>query len=646
MFESIRKHAKGLMFLLLLLVIPSFILVGIDRNYFSSPSPVVARVDGHDITQAEWDNAHRQQSDRLRAQMPDIDAKLLDSPATRYVMLENLVRERVLLAAARSMRLMTSDTSLARALQAMPEIAELRKEDGSLDIAAYRVLVGRQGLTPEGFEASVRQQLSANQVMESLRDSAFGSPAQTQQAFDALLQRREIQIARFDAADFVDQITPTDDNLETYYKAHTDAFQQSEQAKVEYLVLDLDTVKKDIHVSEDDLRSYYEENKDRFTTKEERRASHILINASQDSSAENRAQAKAQAQALLEQVRKNPNSFAEVAKKSSQDPGSASSGGDLGFFATGAMVKPFEEAVFSLKKGDISDVVESDFGYHIIHLTDIKEARVPSFEEQRLTLEADLRQQQAQAKFAEVAETFSNAVYEQPDSLQGAAESLGLEIQTEAGITRTPQPQHTGALAHQGFLQALFQSETLQGKNNTEAIEIGPNLMAAGRVVEYQPAMLLPLEQVKEQVRTLYIAEQSAQLARQAGQAQLDAWRAGPQDAADKEKALSEAIIIARGDQTSGQPLSIINAALQAPIDSLPVWEGVDLGAQGYAVIKINQVMEREPHPQEQQKEIQEMEQQQYAQVWHSAEAAAYYELLKQRLKVQIKVPKPEPEEK
>jgi len=644
MFESIRKHAKGLMFLLLLLVIPSFILVGIDRNYFSNPSVVVARVDGHDITQAEWDNAHRNQSDRLRAQMPDIDAQLLDSPAARYTVLENLVRERVLLAAARNMHLMTSDASLARALQAIPEIADLRKEDGTLDVAAYRVLVGRQGMTPEGFEAGVRQQLSANQVLNSLESSAFNSQAQAQLAFNALLQRREIQLARFDATDFVAQVTPSDEDLETYYKAHTDAFQQAEQATIEYLVLDVDAVKKDIHISEDDLRSYYEENKERFATQEERRASHILISASQSSPATERTQAKAQAEALLAQVRKNPGSFAEVAKKSSQDPGSAPNGGDLGFFTTGAMVKPFEEAVFALHKGDISDIVESDFGYHIIHLTDIKEARLPSFEERRAALEAELRQQQAQTQFAEVAETFSNAVYEQPDSLQGAAESLGLEIQTEAGITRTPQPQHTGALAHQGFLQALFQPEAIQGKNNTEAIEIGPQRMAAGRIVEYQPAMLLPLEQVKEQVRTRYIAEQSAQLARQAGQAQLAAWRTAPQDAASKEGALlSEALTVSR-DQTAEQPLTIINAALRAPIDSLPAWEGVDLGAQGYAVIKINQVLEREPHPQEQLEDMQRMEQQQYTQAWHAAEAAAYYELLKERLKVQIKVSKPSAE--
>jgi len=638
MFESIRKHAKGLMFLLLLLIIPSFILVGIDRNYFSNPSPVVARVDGYDITQAEWDNAHRNQTDRLRAQMPDIDAKLLDSPQARYTILENLVRERVMLAAARSMRLMTSDASLARALQAIPEIAELRREDGTLDAAAYRVLVGRQGLTPEGFEASVRQQLSANQVMGRVEDTAFSSTAQVQLALDALLQRREIQVARFDAADFAQQVTPTDADLETWYKAHTDAFQQSEQASIEYVLLDLDIVKAGIHLNEDDLRSYYEENKERFATQEERRASHILINASPDSSAAERQKAKTQAEALLTQVRNHPDNFAEVAKKSSQDTGSAASGGDLGFFGPGAMVKPFEEATFALNKGDISDLVETDFGYHIIHLTDIKPARVPSFEERRAALETELREQQAKAKFAEVAETFSNAVYEQSDSLQGAADSLGLNIQTATDITRTPQPQHIGALANERFLEALFQPETREGKNNTEAIEIAPQTMVAGRVTEYKPAMLLPFEQVKERVQALYVAEQSAQLARKAGEEQLAAWRADPQAA---DNLLSEAITVSR-DQTAEQPLAVINAALHAPIEPLPAWEGVDLGAQGYAVVKINSVTEREPPPEDQRAAMQEMEQQQYTQVWTDAEAAAYYELLKQRLKVEIKVPKPD----
>lgn len=632
MFESIRKHSKIVMFLLFLLIIPSFILVGIDSNYFSGGSPVVARVDGKDITQADWDNAHRMESDRIRAQSPGIDAKLLDSPQARYATLERLVRDRVLQVAAQDMHMLTSDARLARELQSIPQIAALKRADGTLDAEAYRALAGAQGLTPEGLEARIRQDLSVNQVMGGVMGSAFSGPAEARLALDALFQRREIQIARFNASAFVSKVVVTDADLEAYYTAHPAKFQQAEHASVEYVVLDLDAVKAGITLSEDDLRTYYKENLNRLAGKEERRASHILINASKDAPADARTQAKAKAEELLAQVRKAPGSFAEIAKKESQDPGSAPSGGDLGFFGRGAMVKPFEDAVFSMKKGEISDVVETDFGFHIILLSDIKTPRQPSFEELRPSLEAELKQQQAQRKFAEVAEAFANGVYEQADSLQPVADKLKLKIQTAEGVTRTPAAGGAGPLANARFLEALFQSDSLQNKRNTEAIEIGTSVLAAGRVTAYQPAMTLPLDKARDQVRAIYIAEKSAELARQEGQAKLTAWKAAP----DAASGLTAALTVSR-DRLQDQPRSVVDAALRANVDQLPAWTGVDLGAQGYAVVKINRVVPRDGVDDARAR----MEREQYLQSWASAEALAYYDLLKQRFKVQIKAPRP-----
>ncbi|QYY26908.1 SurA N-terminal domain-containing protein [Diaphorobacter sp. MNS-0] len=632
MFESIRKHSKIVMFLLFLLIIPSFILVGIDSNYFSGGSPVVARVDGKDITQADWDNAHRMESDRIRAQSPGIDAKLLDSPQARYATLERLVRDRVLQVAAQDMHMLTSDARLARELQSIPQIAALKRADGTLDAEAYRALAGAQGLTPEGLEARIRQDLSVNQVMGGVMGSAFSGPAEARLALDALFQRREIQIARFNASAFVSKVVVTDADLEAYYTAHPAKFQQAEQASVEYVVLDLDAVKAGITLSEDDLRTYYKENLNRLAGKEERRASHILINANKDAPADARTQAKAKAEELLAQVRKAPGSFAEIAKKESQDPGSAPSGGDLGFFGRGAMVKPFEDAVFSMKKGEISDVVETDFGFHIILLSDIKTPRQPSFEELRPSLEAELKQQQAQRKFAEVAEAFANGVYEQADSLQPVADKLKLKIQTADGVTRTPAAGGAGPLANARFLEALFQSDSLQNKRNTEAIEIGTSVLAAGRVTAYQPAMTLPLDKARDQVRAIYIAEKSAELARQEGQAKLTAWKAAP----DAASGLTAALTVSR-DRLQDQPRSVVDAALRANVDQLPAWTGVDLGAQGYAVVKINRVVPRDGVDDARAR----MEREQYLQSWASAEALAYYDLLKQRFKVQIKAPRP-----
>ncbi|MBN9330960.1 MAG: peptidylprolyl isomerase [Comamonas sp. SCN 67-35] len=631
MFEAIRKHSKVVMGILFLLIIPSFVLFGIDGNYFSGNSATVASVDGKAITKTEWDNAHRTESDRIRAQQPGIDGKLLDSPQARYATLEKLVRDRVLSAAARHMHLMASDAQLARELQKIPAIAQLRKPDGSLDTQAYRALVAAQGLTPEGFEAQVRNELSVNQVLGGAVSTSFASPVESKLGLDALLQRREIQIARFDAKDYVSKVTVDDAQMQAFYAAHPELFRQTEEASVEYVVLDLDAIKNGLSVSEDDLRTYYKENQDRLAGKEERRASHILINAPKDEPAAEREKARQKAEELLAQVRKDPSSFAELARKYSQDPGSAPQGGDLGFFARDAMVKPFADAVFAMKKGDISDVVETDFGYHIIKLTDVKTPKVPSFDEVRPKLEAELRQQQAQRKFAEVAETFSNLVYEQPDSLQPVADKLKLKIQTATGVMRKPQAGAKGALASPRFLEALFAPESIQSKRNTEATEIGSNVLVAGRITAYQPAEALPFDKAKDRVRSAYVAQQSAELARADGSAKLAQWQKSP----DSATGLAPAITVSR-DQPQGQPPKLVSAVLGAPADQLPAWAGIDLGPQGYAVAKIERIVPRSDDDAQQR-----AMQQQYLQAWTQAEALAYYDALKQRYKAQIKVERP-----
>ena len=632
MFESIRKHSKIVMFLLFLLIIPSFVLVGIDRSYFSGKSPVVARVDGHDITQDEWDNAHRVETDRIRARSPNVDSKLLDTPQARYATLERMVRDRVLQTSAQKMHLIASDSQLARTLQDIPAIASLKRPDGTLDAEAYRAIVGAQGLTPEAFEANVRRDLSVNQVMAGVLNSSFSGNAQSQLALDALYQRREIQVARFNATDFAAKVAPSDADLEAYYTSHAASFQQSEQANIEYVVLDMNAVQSSISVNDEDLRTYYEQNLARLAGKEERRASHILINASKDATAADREKAKARATELLEQVRKAPNTFADLAKKFSQDTGSAASGGDLDFFGRGAMVKPFEDAAFSMKKGEISNVVESDFGYHIIQLTDIKTPKQPSFEQLRPTLEAELKQQQAQRKYAEVAEAFTNGVYEQSDGLQAVAEKLKLKVQTATGVTRTAAAGAQGPLANQRFLEALFAPDSIEHKRNTEAIETGPSALVAGRITAYTPARALPLQDVRSRVKDLYVAEKSSEMARKEGEAKLAAWKAAPASAAG----LSAAVTVSR-DQPQNLPRPVIDAALHSGADALPSWVGVNLGAQGYAVVKVNRLMPR-PTPDE---AANRQQHQQYAQAASAAEALAYYELLKDRYKVQFKVPRP-----
>ncbi len=636
MFEFIRRHTKLIMGVLFLLVIPSFVLFGVgDYARFNEGAAKVATVNGKPITQMEWDNAHRIEADRLRASNPALDGSLLDSPALKYATLERLVRDRVLAAAASDGHLIATDTRLAAELQRDPTIGALRRDDGTLDMDRYRQLLAQQGLTPEGFEANVRYDLSSQQVLGGVVETGFASQAQADVAMNAFLERREARVVRFTPAEFAAKLSPNDADLEAFYQANLGRYQAPESARIEYVVLDLDSVKKSVSVSEQDLRTYYEQNAPGFGTPEERRASHILIVAPQDAPAEAREKAKAKATELLAQLRQAPDSFAEVARQSSEDDASAPSGGDLGSFQRDKGIDPvISQATYGLaKQGDISEVVESEFGYHIVQLTGIKPAEVPPFEAMRAQLDDQLRTQEAQKQFSEMAEDFRNIVYEQSDSLQPVAEQLKLQIHTVDQLTRTPAPDATGVLANPRFLDALFSTDAVDKKHNTEALDAGNNQLVSGRVVAHQPAHARPLAEVRDEVRAAFMNQRGAEQARQEGQARLKAWTDQPASATT----LPAPTALSR-DEPQGQPSALVEAVLRADPTKLPAFVGVDLGADGYAVARVDKVL-----PQAEQTADQAAESRlRYQQMWGLAEALGYYDALKARYKVQILVPRPE----
>lgn len=631
MFDFVRKHTKIMMGLMFLLIIPSFVLFGLDGyNRFRDKEDVVATVGDESISRAEWDANHKNEVERLRAAMPNIDPKLLDTDSARFVTLERMVRDRALAQASKDARLTTSDARLARDLQDNPAIAGLRKADGTLDMERYRQLLGAQGMTPEMFEARLRNDIAVRQVELGVTQTGVLASTAADHALKAFFERREVQVATFKSQDFAAQVKPSEADIEAYYKANTAQFQAAEQASVSYVVLDINAVRKGITLSEADVKSYYEQNAARLSGQEERRASHILIAAGKTASQDERDKAMAKAKELLQLVKQKPESFAEVARKNSQDPGSASNGGDLDFFARGAMVKPFEEAAFALKKGEISEVVTSDFGLHIIKLTDIKTPKQKSFEELRAGLEDELKNQQARAKFAEAAEVFTNLVYEQSDSLKAVAQKLKLEIQTADRVGRVPAQGVTGVLANPKLLAALFSPEAIEQKRNTEAVEVGTSMLAAARINEHTPARTLPLDDVRPAVQYRLVAARSAELAKQAGAEKLAAWQAKPESAS-----LGAAAVVSR-NQAAGVSPAVVDKALRTDASKLPVLVGVDLGDQGYAVVRVSKVVPRETDA-----NAQKQERSQYAQTWNQAESQAYSKLLQTRFKTSIKEPRP-----
>jgi len=622
MFDFVRSHTRLFQGILVLLIFPSFVFFGVQgySSFTDASNTKVAEVDGRGITQVEWDAAHQRNIERFRQQMPTVDVKLLDSPAVRRETLDSIVRERVLLAASEHMHMGVSDERLQRVFATDPQFAALRNPDGSVN----RDLLVAQGMSSEMFAQSLRQDLAMRQVLQGIGGTAVAPKAVVDPSLDALLQRRQVQFQRFDTQAYRSKVSPTDAEIEAFYKANEALFRAPEQARIDYVVLDLQTLQKGVTVSDDELQRYYAENASRYTAAEERRASHILIKADKDMAAAERQKAKAKADALLEQVRKAPSQFAELAKKNSDDPGSAERGGDLDYFGRGAMVKPFDDAVFAMKPGEISNVVESEFGYHIIQLTGQRGGEKKSFDAVRAEIEAEVKKQLAQKRYAEAAELFTNTVYEQSDSLQPAIDKLKLEKRS-ATVQRTPVPGAAGPLASAKLLEAVFGNDAVRNKRNTDAVEVAPSQLASARIVEYLPARTLPLAEVKDQVRERLVGQQAAALAKKEGQALL----AQLQKAGDT--ALPETAAIGRAG-SQGVPRSLIDAVLAVDVSKLPVPLGVDLGEQGYIVAKVAQVLPRDPAMGNEQ-----TMQSQYAQAIASAEMQAYYAALKTRYKAEIK---------
>ncbi|MEO8298046.1 MAG: SurA N-terminal domain-containing protein [Burkholderiales bacterium] len=631
MFEFVRRHNRLLQLALVLLIFPSFVVFGIQGyQRFAGEGHAVAEVAGRDISQQELDNAHRQQVERMQQQMPGIDIKLLDTPAMKQRVLEDLVRERVLLEAARKMHLAPSDEQLMRVFQSDPQFAGLRNTDGTV----RRELLEARGVSSEQFAQQIKQDLALRQVMGGLGAStvAVSQPALT--ALNALYQQRDVRVARFDPKDYKSKVDVSDAEVQAYYDDAQNAarLQAPESVDVEYVVLDLAAVKKSITVPEQDLQEHYKANLARYTQPEERRVRHILIAVDKQASAQDRTRAQGQAEEILATLKKSRGTFAEIAKKQSQDPGSAAQGGDLDWFGRGAMTKPFEDAAFALKKGELSAVVPSDFGFHILELLDTRGGTARSFESVRTELEQEVRQQLAQKRYVELAEQFTDAV-DQEDGLKAVADKFKLELRQAHKLTRAGAGDAKGALANAKLLETIFRSDSLQKKRNTAAVELGGSQLAAARVLSHAPARKLPLTDVKDQVRKLLIDGKAAEAARKDGQGQLTRWQAQPGDAA-----LPLALTLSRA-KPQDQPRELIDAVLRAKTDRLPAWLGIDLGAQGFAVVRLDKVSGADVAALGEDRA-----REQYAQLWAQAEGEAYYVALRDRFKGKIlKAPPGEP---
>jgi len=631
MLDFFRNHQRLMMALLILIVVPGLGIVGIQGfSSFFDENANVASVNGHKITRVEYDGAMRQQVDRARQMLgAQFDPKMFETPEMRASLIDSLVQQRVLSDETQRLHLTASDAAVRRALLADPTIASLRKPDGSIDVDQYKQLLAMQGMTPEQYDERVRYGLASDQIPSSIQSTAFTSKTLAQTLTEIAEQRRDVQGLAFRTVDYTAKIQPTDAQVKSYYDAHSAEFATPESATIQYLVMSPATLSAAVKPSDADLKKYYDDNIARFKTQAQVRVSHILITAPKDASAADKAKAKQQAETLLAQVKAHPDQFAEIAQKNSQDPGSAAKGGDLGYFSRGMIAggQAFDDAAFGLKKGEISGIVQTDFGYHIIEATDVKPSVTQPFDEVKDAITKEVVAQQAAKSLADDAEGFTSTVYEQSKSLQPAADKYKLQIQT-ATVGSKPDPKlpPDSPLNNTKFLAAVFAPDAVKQHNNTQAIDIGNSTLIAGRVTDYKAAAVPALDAIKDAVRTKVVAEEAAQAARKEGEAKL-----AELQKSNSTAGFSSVSKVSRND-AQGLPPAALAAIFKADSSKLPAYVGVDLGTDGYAIYRVDGVEKPDPVTADRLAGAQ----QQVAQVYAQAEMESYLDSLKARSKVKV----------
>lgn len=582
MFEAVRNNKRIAQIILAILIVP-FAFFGMDA-YFSDSATgnEVAKVGGSAISAYDFDQALREQQDRLRANAGgQVDRALLESAELRRVVLDNLINQRVLALYAAENRLVVTPQQLQETIAAVPAF----QEEGSFSLQRYENLVRAQGMTPATFEARLAQDVRVQQIVAAVGDGGFVPQASARRFLDAQLEERRIRELRFAAERLGADTTVTDEQVAAYYEANPARFERPARLQAEYVVFDRAAIEQRVEIADEAVRAFYDGNPQRFGVPEERQARHILLSLPADAAQAEVDKVMGEAKAMVDTLRQDPGKFADLAREKSQDPGSAGNGGDLGFFGRGMMVGAFEDAVFALDKGTIGEPVRSEFGVHIIQVTDIKPSSTRALDEVRSEIVAELRAQEAGRRFAELAEQFANTVYEQPDSLAPAAEAIGLEVRTSDWISRESAPE---PFNNERLLNALLGEEATQKGRNTEAIEIGNGTLVSARVKNFEAAQRLPLDEVRSRIVDELRREEGRRKAREQGEATLAALGKGE----SAKGQWGEERTLQRG--APGLPAAAMQAVFSAPAEPLPAHVGAQLPEGDYVIYRIEAVQRPE----------------------------------------------------
>ena len=620
MLDKFRSYAqtKAAQVILALVLIP-FALFGIDSYLNQAGNNLsIAKVDGYKIALPEYNRAIENVRNRIMSEGKKVDPAMFDSFEFKESVVDGLITKQLINNDIKKSQFKITDQQLSQYIIGMPDF----QKDGKFSQELYDKVLQNNQLNPKKFEESIRNDLLIQQVRDGLQKLTFIPPNNLTETLKATSQQREVTVAEFKTKEYMAKANISEKDMQAFYDQNKSKFLAPEQVKAEFVVFSLTSILPSITVSEDEVKAFYKTNADKYQNQQQREASHILIAASKNAAPAEKAKAKAKAEDVLGQIKKNPKQFEELAIKYSQDPESAKKGGDLGAFGRGMMVKPFDDAVFSMKVNEISGIVESDFGYHIIKLTRVI-GEGGGFDAIKPQIKAELIYQKAQDKYAALAEDFSNKVYEQSSSLDVVSKKFNLPIQKTDWIGQNESDKF---FKNEALMNALYSKESIKDRRNTEAIEVTPNNLISARVVDYKAQSTKPFAEVKKSIEDYLKFEAAKKLVATEGEAAL-------KSVADASRKIDwQATVLVDRKNTKGLSQAVTNHAYKMPTDKLPSYSGFVDGNNGYVIVKVSKVAFPNDDNEENKKEFASS----YTEALSSEYLSAYLKGLKAKSSVSV----------
>jgi len=591
MLGTIREKIQGIFAVVVvgMLVIP-FALWGINSYFTREKNPPVATVNGADIEKATFESMYRQQVDRLRGR---IDPKLLSSGFLRNQVLSALINQMVFDQHAKEAGYIVSNEQLNQLIQNQKDFQVNGKFDKNRFVATLRAA----GISESEYKKEMRFAKVQDQMISAYKLSAIVPKPDIDLLVALQQQQRKIGYLVLPPAAFRNVVKISQDEIKSYYEANKARFHTDDLVRVEYAVLSLDDLIAKQKVTDKDARTEYERNVDQYTTPAKRRVSHILVELD-DSATEAEEKAAREKVAQVQKALNSGMSFADAAKKFSQDPTTRNKGGDLGVVQPGTLPsRDLDIAINGLKLDQVSKPVRSKFGFHLLKLTAYTPAKTRPFASVKKEIEHSLKVRRAEAAFDDLRERFESLVYEHPDSLKPAADDIGVRIQTSEWMTRAGG---SGLLSNPEVIRAAFSQPVRQLKQNSDLIEAKRNTLVALRIKNDKPAAPRPLSQVSDRIESILMQQKLQQKATEVGEALLAKAQSGQSLVSlgqqQKGSRLEKPVWIKRADLDAGKNLKIdkrvADAAFGAarPRDNKTVFGGVDLGNKGYAVFELSEV--------------------------------------------------------